>query len=61
MTTYTMTKADTALRATSVQRLARSGMRVLRAGGRLWTAFYGGGQLGPVDERTLGRHTGARI
>lgn len=44
-----------------VRRLALAAGSVLAAIGSRWNAFIDAGQLGPDAERTVGRHTGARI
>ncbi len=44
-----------------VRRLALAVGSLLAAIGARWSAFVEAGQLGPDAERSIGRHTGARI
>jgi hypothetical protein len=44
-----------------VRRLALAVGSLLAAIGSRWNAFAKAGQLGPDHERSIGRHTGARI
>jgi hypothetical protein len=44
-----------------VRRLALSAGSFLAAIGPAWSRFVDAGQLGPDVERTISRHTGARI
>jgi hypothetical protein len=44
-----------------VRRLALAVGSLLAAIGSRWNAFAEAGQLGPDHERSIGRHTGARI
>jgi hypothetical protein len=44
-----------------VRRLALAVGSVAAAIGSRWSAFVEAGQLGPDAERSIGRHTGARI
>ncbi|MGH2417628.1 MAG: hypothetical protein ACRDFY_04780 [Candidatus Limnocylindria bacterium] len=44
-----------------IRRLALGAGSVLAAIGSRWNAFAEAGQLGPDAERSIGRHTGARI
>jgi hypothetical protein len=44
-----------------VRRLALAAGWLLSAIGSRWSAFVDAGQLGPDAERSIGRHTGARI
>ena len=44
-----------------LRRMALAAGSVLAAIGSRWNAFVEAGQLGPDAERSIGRHTGARI
>ena len=44
-----------------VRRLAMAARSFLAAIGSRWSDFVEAGQLGPDVERSMGRHTGARI
>jgi len=44
-----------------LRRLGRACGSFLAAIGSRWNAFVEAGQLGPDRERSIGRHTGARI
>lgn len=45
----------------SVRRIALAAGSILGAIGSRWNAFVDSGQLGPDAERSISRHTGARI
>jgi hypothetical protein len=48
-------------RTSPLRRVARATAHLMAAIGARWSDFVDAGQLGPDAERTIGRHTGARI
>lgn len=66
MTTTTSTTAQPASRLVTgasarLRKLGLAAGRLLTAIGSRWGDFIDSGQLGPDEERVIGRHTGARI
>jgi hypothetical protein len=62
--TATTSNLDTLREQTTVPRIRRLALAAgsfLAAIGSRWNAFVDAGQLGPDAERSIGRHTGARI
>jgi hypothetical protein len=66
MTTTTSTTAQPATRTVTgasarLRTLVAAAGKLLTAIGSRWSDFIDSGQLGPDDERVIGRYTGARI